>query len=412
MLNRAARAKYKITALLAGMVLLHAVFFWHARHLIARRYPDFTAFYAAGLMVRSGMGHQLYDLTLQEQVERETVARPSGLPPLPFLRPAYEALAFAPFTLMSYLQAFTAWNLACLLLLGVWIRLARNNLASLKIFSPALWWLALFGFFPVFLNLPMGQDSIPLLLLMTLAFFKLRSGAPFGAGAWLGLAVFKPQIVLPLLLILLLFRPQRARLLSGFLLASLAVFLISAGVSGWHSMLHYPQYLLNVNRELGKGTITPSDMPNLRGLVAMLPTTRMTESLLGAASLLLMVLAGKLWPGQALGKTEDEFDINSAFSVSVLVALLVAYHTHVYDLALLILPIALRLNDLANAGDLRSHGIEVGTIALLFFTPLYLGLIRSGFANLLAPLLLLFAISIVASGGSRTRASISPSIGM
>lgn len=363
-------------------------------------------------MVRSGMGHQLYDLTLQEQVERETVARPSGLPPLPFLRPAYEALAFAPFTLMSYLQAFTAWNLACLLLLGAWIRLARNHLASLKIFSPALWWLALFGFFPVFLNLPMGQDSIPLLLLMTLAFFKLRSGAPFGAGAWLGLAAFKPQIVLPLLLILLLFRPQRARLLSGFLLASLAVFLISAGVSGWHSMLHYPQYLLNVNRELGNGTITPSDMPNLRGLVAMLPTTRMTESLLGAASLLLMVLAGKLWPGQALGKTEDEFDINSAFSVSVVVALLVAYHTHVYDLALLILPIALRLNDLANAGDLRSHAIEVGTIALLFFTPLYLGLIRSGFANLLTPLLLLFAISIVASGGSRTRASISPSIGM
>src|ERR1700704_1311624 len=120
MFKSAARVKYAGTAFVAAMVLLHAIFFWNARHLIAQRYADFTAFYAAADIVRSGNGHQLYDLTLQAQVERDQLGRSPELPLLPFLRPGYEALLFVPFTFLPYLAGFAAWNVAGLLFLGIW----------------------------------------------------------------------------------------------------------------------------------------------------------------------------------------------------------------------------------------------------------------------------------------------------
>ena len=69
MRNRTSRVRYTIIAFLAAMALLHGIFFWHARHLIATRYPDFTAFYAAGTIVRTGMGHELYNPAIQIRIE-------------------------------------------------------------------------------------------------------------------------------------------------------------------------------------------------------------------------------------------------------------------------------------------------------------------------------------------------------
>jgi hypothetical protein len=368
------------------MVLLHAVFFWHARHLIAQRYADFTAFYAAGLMVREGMGHEIYDLPLQAQVEREQIGRSAEIAALPFLRPAYEALAFLPLSFLPYLGAFTLWNVLSVIFLCLWVWLARGRLPALQEFSPALWLLALVAFFPVFINLPMGQDSIAFLLLVTLAFFKLRNREEFLAGVWLGFAAFKPQIVLPLVLILM-FRPQRGRLLSGFLAAAIATVLISVAVSGWYSVLHYPIYLLNVNRELGSGTITPLDMPNLRGLTAWLGIDGLGA---GTASLLIVAVAG-------ITNLRKQIDFDSAFSISIAAALLAGYHTHIYDLALLVLPIALRLNFLLEEGEFRQYAPELGLLGLLVLSPLYLLLIRHQTANLLALPLLLFILLIAFS---------------
>ena len=381
MLSRT-RLQRIITAFLTAMVLLHTVFYWHARHLIATRYADFTAFYAAGVIVRSGMGHQLYDLTLQSTIEHGVVGRSSDIALLPFLRPAYEALAFVPFSYLPYLEAFAAWNGLSLLLLLVWIKLARNHSSALREYSVAFWTLAVMAFFPVFVTLPMGQDSVPFLLLVTVAFFKLRNTADFRAGTLLGLAAFKPQIVIPLIVILA-FRPQRVRLLSGFLAGGMVVFLISAAVAGWHSTLNYPQYLWALNRQLGSGTIVPSDMPNLRGLASWAGTSGAVQIASVMASVLAIALAGWAWLRKSL-------DFEAAFSVSIIAALLGSYHSHIYDLALLILPISLRLDFLMKERFVRKYFMELAVIALLFFTPFYLALIGHSDASLLAiPLLLL-----------------------
>jgi hypothetical protein len=352
------------------------------------------------------MGHELYDPALQTQIEREVIGRASTIPPLPFLRPAWEALAFAPLTFLGYVGAFCLWNAVSISCLVLWARALRRNFSNLRESSWLFWVLALAAFFPVFLNLPMGQDSIPFLLLVTVAFLALKKEAPFKAGIFLGLASFKPQILLPLLLILL-FRPLRGRLFAGFLLITVALTLVSAGISGWSPVLHYPRYLLELNGNLGNGTITPTDMPNLRGLLAHLGTYVTSQIVLAGISVALIVIAGRMWL-----KTKKSWSLDVAFSVSVIVALMAGYHTHVYDLALLILPIALRFTVLRTAADLRKHAMEFLSIALLFFTPLYLVLIRHGLNNLLVIPIFLFGFSILFSGGNKARANINPSMGI
>lgn len=401
-----ARLRNTIGAFLAAMVLLHAVYFWHARHLIAQRYPDFTAFYAAGLIVRSGMGHRLYDPKLQARIEREKIGRETTIAPLPILRPPFEALAFVPFSFLPYLAAFAVWSGFNVVLLLSWIRIMRREIGVLRDLSPGYWALIVLGFFPIFLNLQTGQDSIPFLLLVTLAFSKLKNDHPFSAGVWLGLAAFKPQMLLPLVLILL-FRPQRSKLILGCLVSGCTVLLISVGVSGWGSVLHYPQYLLEVNRELGIGTITPSDMPNLRGLAALLGNGG-HPVLVGAASFLIVILAGSSW----LMAAKEDLDSDAVWCMAIVAALMASYHTHVYDLALLILPISLRLDRFLKAGEFRNHAAEVGVIGILFVSPVYAALIGHGFASLIALPVLLFGLLAGISGGSRIRESIRPSMGM
>jgi Glycosyltransferase family 87 len=396
-----AGAKRVVIAYLSAMVLLHAVFFWQARHPIAQRYPDFTAFYAAGLMVRNGIGEQLYDLPAQTEIERGPIGRAAELAPLPFLRPAYEVLLAVPFSFLPYLWAFAAWSVACLALLWTWIRVMRRQLPTLGDLPSFFWWLALLGFFPVFLNFPMGQDSVLLLVLLTFCFLALKKNASLTAGIWLGLAAFKPQIAVPLFLILF-FGHGRVKLLAGFLAALTAVILVSAGVSGWHSVLQYPRYLLEINQRLGYGTITPLDMPNLRGLSAVFGARRLPQIAIAFLSVSLICGAGMLWI-----RRQDE-DANFSFSMSIVVALLVGYHTHIYDLALLVLPIGLRLDWLLN----RRRAAEFTAIAVLSFTPLYLVLLDHGWVNLMAVPLLLFVVSGWISSGSSARERMSPSIGI
>ncbi len=85
-------------ALLAGTLLIHAFLFWHEREIIGKGYPDFTIFYSAGLIVRHGLAHQLYDnARLQSyRVQRDfasgVVTRHGNLP---YNHPAFETLIFA-----------------------------------------------------------------------------------------------------------------------------------------------------------------------------------------------------------------------------------------------------------------------------------------------------------------------------
>src|ERR1700758_1097217 len=76
---------------------------------------DFRTFYAGGYLARTDPA-SLYDYARQKQVQDALVSKADGL--LPFVRPAYGALLFAPLSRLSYRNAYFCFVCVNLLLLN------------------------------------------------------------------------------------------------------------------------------------------------------------------------------------------------------------------------------------------------------------------------------------------------------
>ena len=155
---------------------------------------DFRQLYAAGYMVRTGHGHELYDYQGQQYFQNKVVS--PGLFPLPYIRPAYQALLFAPLTFVSFRVAYALWFLLNVLLLFLCLRLLRPWTENLR----AVWGLLpvaiALGFIPLGFAFMQGQDSILLLVLASATLVLLKRRKTFSGGAMLAMGLFKLQLVL------------------------------------------------------------------------------------------------------------------------------------------------------------------------------------------------------------------------
>jgi hypothetical protein len=356
-----------LLAFLVATIVPHAWMFFSFRREIATGYPDFTIFYTAGKSVYEGRGRELYDLETQLALQRsfapEVKHRENALP---FNHPPFEALLFVPLAGLPYVAAYIVWAVFnIVLILGFWI-LLRPRLPSLNNLLPGLPLLVMFAFFPATMALLQGQDSILLLFLYGLAFWALATGRAYVAGLCLALALFKFQLVLPFVVVLLVRRQWKA--VAGFTFTALVLLLVSAAVVGWNGVMAYPGFVLRLNRSPAQAGIDPRDMPNLRGLVAgSLHLGGVPAMLLIIAlSIALLALVVRWWsvqPGQKF-----EF----GFSLCLAVTTMISYHLFVHDLSVLLLPVLL-LAELVLAGQIvgRARRLLVASLAVLFLTPVY-----------------------------------------
>jgi Glycosyltransferase family 87 len=359
-------------------------------------YADFTIFYSAAGIVRSGRGADLYSEQAQWQAQ---LASAPGVSirhgALPYNHPPFEALLFVPFTFLPYFSAYLAWDAVNVAILVVVIWLVRRRSDRLRQIPQPLPLLAGLSFFPIFMCLFQGQDVILLLLVMTCAYAFLKDGSDLEGGIALGLGVFRPQVVLPLALLGLCMRRTK-RFLVGFLLSTAAIAEVSIAVVGWHSFVAYPGYVWRIERALGNGAIVPANMPNLRGLFSFLHEGSVSAFVAtGLSSILLFVYAVRV-----LGSPGRRLNLELSFVVGVLVALLVSYHLLIYDLALLFLPLLLMYQEWQAISD-RSFSAArrwavLGPIGFLFCAPLLMWLwLRWGHFNMVAIILLVWLLGIV-----------------
>jgi Glycosyltransferase family 87 len=361
-----------LVTFLVAMIVLHAWMFFRLRREIATGYPDFTIFYTAGKCIIQDRGRQLYDLETQFAIQREFASEVKHREnPLPFNHPPFEALLFAPLASLPYVAAYFVWTVFnIVLMLGFW-NLLRPRLPALHGFLPALPLLAMFAFFPLIMALLQGQDAILLLFLYGLAFSALATGRAFVAGLFLGLALFKFQLVLPFVLVLLVRRQWRA--VAGFVITAFGLLLVSAAVVGWRGVMAYPGFVLRLSRSGAEAGIYPRDMPNLRGLVAGslhlsgLPATL----LIVALSIALVALVAHWWRVRPQ-RAQPKHEFGLGFSLCLTVAIITSYHLLVHDLSLLILPILL-LAELLVSGEIvgPARRILIASVVALFLTPLY-----------------------------------------
>ena len=350
---------------LMAMAGMHAWVFFSLRQEVRQGYPDFTAFYAAGKCVQRGLSSQLYSTQTQALIQQDFA---SGVKirngPLPFTHPPFEAALFAPLAFLSYSAAYWVWNAVSLLALAVFLLLLRPHIPNLRGWSEALPFLCGLAFFPVFVCLLQGQDSLLLLLLFGLAFVAMKGGRDFVAGVCLGLALFRFQLVLPVIAVVLLRRRWKA--VAGFAVAALALVGVSAAVVGWGALMNYPRQLLQFSHAQAGGAMNPKVMPNLRGVVAGLAgNDNFAHVLIGALSLALVAWAAWKWKARV-----PEFDLG--FGLTMVMTVMVSYHLMAHDLSVLLLPLLVGAEWLLRE---RPQGmarwLTMAGTGILFLSPLY-----------------------------------------
>lgn len=377
------RYRLLVPTLLVTGLALNAFMAWKDWDLVRKGYPDFTIYYSAGTMVRSGMADGLYDERVEFQVQRQfapEVSTRHGA--LPFNHPPFEALLFVPLASLPYLHAFLAWDAVSVVLLGLALMLLRRRSPVLQTRPLWIWMVAALAFFPVFICLLQGQDMLLFLFLLAAAYASLKRRSDLWAGAWLGLGIFRPHLLLPLAIILLFSRRRRAVI--GTACSALAMALVSIAVRGWRGFLDYPGYVWRLEKIMGRGSIVPDNMPNLRGFFAIFLRDGhpLALALTASGSILLLILTVRIFR-----LAENAGHLELGFSAAVLVAVLIGYHTFIYDLGLLFLPILL----LAGDEPRRMRWSLAVPIAALFCTPLLMFVwLKLSHLNFLTPLLFLW----------------------
>jgi hypothetical protein len=360
--------------LIPSMLALYAIMAYQLRKHIVNGYSDFLSAYTAARILQRGEPHRLYDLQLQSQIQRDIAPDVSGRGgALPFVRPAFEAWLFYPLARFSYPTAFGLWTIASCTFLVIAMALLRRHNRLLQSFPLLTVVLAALSFFPVFMSLLQGQDSILLLLIYVLSYTTLVRGSVMGAGAILALGLFKFPLVLPFLVVFIL--RGRARFLAGFVVVAGVLMLVSIGTVGSAGIAVYIRYLASIDA-LAPGVNISRDMPNLRGLLALVAgpgLSLLSTAILIVASAVVLGIVTATWTNP-----ESNTDLPAQVSLNVLATILVSYHAHVFDLALLVFPICVGLELLlCRQLNRRSRVRLAWSTGLAAFSPLYVILVFS-----------------------------------
>ena len=358
---------------------------------------DFPDFYCAARLLAEGHGQELYD----GEVQRECQARYAGRVGTLYIHPPFEALLYLAVGWLPLRLAYLLWSVVNVALLGAVCRLGTQTVPSRD-------WRVLLAaslvFVPVLLCLAQGQDSVLLLWLVVLTWTDLRRGRAFAAGCWLGLGLFKFQLVLPLALALLASqgRSGRGGLARGFSLIALVLAGLSIAICGWPVLAGYPTFLVHLGSQPFAG-IDPHAMANFRGLSSILfhgqPAWAIGTVCILCTAGLIMALRDWRDVKSAFGakpasEAREEFD--RVFARTVVLALLVSYHQNPHDLTVLLLPVFVLSRMVARAAPRLglANWVTAGLLGVLFLPPLHLWLLSSGaYALVSIPLLGLFLSS-------------------
>ncbi len=363
----ARKRKFLITLFLFSMCCCNMVLLYESVPKLRRGYQDFTIYYTGGMMLREGRAAALYDLEAQYQTQLRFCDVPIRHGALPFNHPAFEALMFVPFTLLSFWHAYLLWTALSLGMLAASVVLLRR-FPAIRAVHPGLLAAGALSFFPLVNGMLQGQDSILLMFLTVVALTCLDRGADVTAGAWLGLGLFRPHMALPLALLLAV---RRWRLLWGFVPVMLVLAGLTVAATGWGGVLTYVRFVSFVEHA-GIGNFGPQVTPNLRGLIEMLLRRHVPASIVvtGIAVLSLVVLA------VAAARIHNGSDgVAHSFGMASVATILVSFHAHSYELTLL-LPLVLFLLAAQASGEPAGRGIVRSLlVVLLFLTPAYVFLL-------------------------------------
>jgi len=380
-----------IAPLLFGFNLLTSIGFVP---VAMRGESDFRQLYAAACMIRTGHSYELYSYDAQKRFQDQMVS--PGERALPFIRPAFQAALFVPLTWFSYRTAywiFVAINIGllalCFFLLRPWMRnlSANSKWHSLTVFV---------SFTPLANALTMGQDSILLLTLFSLALVMLHRRHDSAAGVLAALGSFKFQLTLPVLLLFILWK--KWRFAAGFSLTALTLAAISVWLTGMAQTRLYLDSIFSMSAGiLGSGgqfyRLPVRMMPNLHGLVQGLGGSSHVAILTAILSMVILV-----WVWISARPATSEHKLMLAITATVALS----YYALLPDLSLLLAPLVITLDRCAGIEGVPYRKVTIAACLALLLAPASMWFFGSYFYLVSLPIFFFLFVMTTAERGRNT----------
>jgi hypothetical protein len=202
---------------------------------------DFPAFYNAGRIINEYPHSSLYDRNLQHALYLEVAPTSVEDRDRFFVYTPFFALLFAPLAMLSYFPAFVLWVLISLTFFTVGFRLVWAT-GSLPIRHITTGFILALSFLPFYSwCLLMGQTSAFGFFFLALAIYLDRKSWTFASGCCLSLLLYKPQLLI--LFLPMLVWTRRWRPLVGFGVGAGILALISFAVIGYSGVANYVDML-------------------------------------------------------------------------------------------------------------------------------------------------------------------------
>lgn len=250
--------------------------------------------------------------------------------------PIFLAL-FTPFTLPPAPIGFLLWTVFNLLL---GFPVARSLASHFPVDQRRAMTALLLLFYPFVMALFVGQMVVILLFAFWKGYRALERGDDLIAGAWFGLLLLKPQYAAVLMLVLLLKRRWSA--IAGGTMTGLGLVGSSILVGGLSGCIAYVRMILvDYPNYSGGLAISPQGMISWRALVLnMEPDVGkiLGLALTGVLSVISLAMLVVIWRGEWNPRS---LRFHNQMLATMLVTLLVAYHSQVHGAALLMVPGAL-----------------------------------------------------------------------
>ncbi len=357
---------------------------------------DFRILYTGGQIAREGDWNAVYDLERQLGTQRQMTGRPLELADvLPFNHPP----ALLPLqwlvSLADYPSAYLLWGglSALVSLLNAWLvwRLARRmdwpRLPALFLAAQS------FLFYPVFVSINKGQDTVFALIGLTVLLLGLQGGRERTSGLGLALLTLRPQFALPLAVPFLFRQRKTWWWFVGFAVALVVYSVLMVGLKGVTDFLH----LLAVTSSGETVLIHHADMYNLKGLLLRLfpPLTIETASGISWAAFLL-VLGFLCWLWARAERVEFHH-----ISLAVTLSLFASPHLHYHDISFLLISTLGLCLVLTVKGKLSPNQAAL----LLLAESFYLAIVHITPANYGGVYLLMLGLAILAGIAGRLPAS-------
>ncbi|WP_162601281.1 glycosyltransferase family 87 protein [Occallatibacter savannae] len=358
-----------LTILLAALVALAipASLAFQLRVAVENGFSDFQGFYDAATIIDSGDGARLYDLSLYDQPRLKNILKVPGIIVRHYyIHAPFEAIFFLPLARLPFVTAAWVWWTFSLLCAFLTLFVLLPFIASIKE-RIELGLVSVTFFIPTISTLFQGQDTIVTLLLFAICYRSLVRGRYTLAGCALAVAMYKPPLALPMILLLAIVSKERWKLVTGFLGTFSFLVCVAILKLGWACVAGYPS-LLSRFSTYEEGHYHLADMPNVRGLATLALQHLLSERVIFVvvAVLSMAVLVLSVWAVKKIKNRPEAHPL--VFSLFVAASVLVGYQEYAYDLALLYLPVLLTWDSLYQKDqNSRDRGLlTISTMLLLF----------------------------------------------